>query len=85
MKQPFQIGDLVQCSFLPTGSPPYAALVARTVTHIEPIGDGYANGKVTSTGWLVSADGGRPCMHCGATVPSVPLIDSGYYTHVVST
>ena len=76
MKKPYQVGDKVQCLFAPAGSPPHAVAVVRTVTHIEQ--------KVTSIGWLVSADGGQPCPHCGATVPPVPLIDSGYFKLVKS-
>ena len=84
MKNTYKVGDQVKCSFAPAGSPPHSFAVVRSVTYVEHIGDGHANGKVTSTGWLVSADGGQPCPHCGATVPPVPLIDSGYF-ELVST
>lgn len=81
MKQPFQVGEQVTCLFVPEGSPPSADTAVRSILAIAQVSDPH-EGKVGCTGWLASADGGKPCPHCGATLPPIPMIDSGYFRRV---
>jgi len=66
---PFRVGEDVTTQYIPTEKK-----VVRKITAIEPSRHGY----------IATADGGKPCSHCGLTGTTITdYIDSSWFSRVV--